>query len=133
MLGCLTSEAPTGGAKRGFEPRSLSRSVKLALRMSSAFSCYALSWRNIATLAHTTQDVVRSPLTNKQRKPTHRQASLSEEGRSSDNDPEPGTTCATLGLNLAPWRDPNGSLGSLQAASCATATIVALCRGPNSR
>src|SRR5437016_2592748 len=31
--------------------------------MSSAFSCYALSWRNIATLAHTTQDVVRSPLT----------------------------------------------------------------------
>jgi len=32
--------------------------------MSSAFSCYALSWRNIATLAHTTQDVVRSPLTD---------------------------------------------------------------------
>src|SRR5207244_4512710 len=32
--------------------------------MSSAFSCYALSWRNIATLAHTTQDVVRSPLTS---------------------------------------------------------------------
>src|SRR5258707_7724199 len=31
--------------------------------MSSAFSCYALSWRNIATLPHTTQDVVRSPLT----------------------------------------------------------------------
>jgi integrase len=31
--------------------------------MSPAFSCYALSWRNIATLAHTTQDVVRSPLT----------------------------------------------------------------------
>jgi len=32
--------------------------------MPPAFSCYALSWRNIATLAHTTQDVVRSPLTS---------------------------------------------------------------------
>jgi len=29
----------------------------------SAFSCYAVSWRNIATLAPTPQDVVRSPLT----------------------------------------------------------------------
>src|SRR5207237_10263964 len=62
-LAACPVEAPAGGAKRGVEPRSLSRSVKLALRMSSAFSCYALSWRNIATLAHTTQDVVRSPLT----------------------------------------------------------------------
>src|SRR6266446_7828416 len=31
--------------------------------MPPAFSCYALSWRNIATLAHATQDVVRSSLT----------------------------------------------------------------------
>src|SRR5438105_5908870 len=31
--------------------------------MPPALSCYALSCRNIATLAHTTQDVVRSPLT----------------------------------------------------------------------
>jgi hypothetical protein len=31
--------------------------------MPPAFSCYAVSWRNIATLAPTTQDVVRSPLT----------------------------------------------------------------------
>jgi len=28
----------------------------------AAFSCYALSWRNIATLAPAPQDVVRSPL-----------------------------------------------------------------------
>jgi hypothetical protein len=32
----------------------------------SAFSCYAVSWRNIATLAPTLQDVVRSPLTKMQ-------------------------------------------------------------------
>lgn len=32
--------------------------------MPPAFSCYAVSWRNIATLAPTPQDVVRSPLTN---------------------------------------------------------------------
>jgi len=50
-------------ANRGFEPRSLPGSVKLALRMPPAFSCFALSCRNIATLAHATQDVVRSPLT----------------------------------------------------------------------
>ena len=30
----------------------------------SAFSCYAVSWRNIATLAPTPQDVVRSPFTS---------------------------------------------------------------------
>ena len=56
-----------GNPRGGRTAAILASLTSTCRRHQPAFSCFALSWRNIATLARATQDVVRSPLTPDQR------------------------------------------------------------------